>query len=116
MITRLQPVPVAFWRTVSGREPVREWLRALDKSDRTVIGDDLRMLQFGWPIGMPLVRKLVDRIWELRSSLPSRREARVLFTANDHQIVILSAFIKKTQKTPASEIELARTRLKELRK
>jgi phage-related protein len=74
------------------------------------------MLQFGWPIGMPLVRKLVDRIWELRSSLPSRREARVLFTANEHQIVILSAFIKKAQKTPVSEIELARTRLKELRK
>jgi len=116
MITRLQPVPVAFWRTASGREPAREWLRALDKSDRTVIGDDLRMLQFGWPIGMPLVRKLVDRIWELRSSLPSRREARVLFTANEHQIVILSAFIKKGRKTPVSEIELARTRLKELRK
>jgi phage-related protein len=65
---------------------------------------------------MPLVRKLVDRVWELRSSLPSRREARVLFTANEHQIVILSAFIKKSQKTPVAEIELARTRLKELRK
>jgi phage-related protein len=58
---------------------------------------------------MPLVRKLVDHVWELRSSLPSRREARVLFTANEHRIVILSAFIKKAQKTPASEIELART-------
>jgi len=115
MIARLQPIPVAFWRSASGREPVREWLRALDKGDRTVIGDDLRRLQFGWPTGMPLVRKLVDHVWELRSSLPSRREARVLFAANEEQIVVLSGFIKKSQKTPGAEIELARKRLKELR-
>ena len=72
------------------------------------------MLQFGWPIGMPLVRKIVDYVWEMRSSLPSRREARLLFTANEGQIVVLNGFIKKSQKTPASEIELARRRLKEL--
>jgi phage-related protein len=108
-------MPVAFWRSAAGREPVREWLRSLDKADRGVIGDDLRMLQFGWPIGMPLVRKLADDIWELRSSLPSNREARLLFTANSSQIVILSGFIKKTQKTPDMEIKLARKRLKELR-
>ena len=74
----------------------------------------MRMLQFGWPIGRPLVRKLVDRLWELRSSLPSRREARLLFTANEERIVILNGFIKKSQKTPGAEIELARKRLKEL--
>ncbi|MGB9368173.1 MAG: type II toxin-antitoxin system RelE/ParE family toxin [Xanthobacteraceae bacterium] len=114
MIDRLKPIPVAFWRSASGREPVREWLRALGKGDRAVIGHDLRMLQFGWPIGMPLVRKLADHLWEVRSSLPSRREARLLFTANEEQIVVLSAFIKKSQKTPAAEIEMARRRLKEL--
>ena len=113
-MARLQPIPVAFWRSVAGREPVREWLRSLDKMDRGVIGEDLRMLQFGWPIGMPLVRKLVDHIWELRSSLPSNREARLLFTAGASQIVILSGFIKKTQKTLDMEIKLARKRLKEL--
>jgi len=114
VIARVQPIPVAFWRSATGREPVREWLRSLDKADRGVIGDDLRMLQFGWPIGMPLVRKLVDRIWELRSSLPGNREARLLFTASAMQIVILSGFIKKTQRTPDVEIKLARKRLKEL--
>jgi phage-related protein len=114
-ISRLQPIPVAFWRSASGREPVQEWLRGLEKSDRAVIGDDLRMLQFGWPIGMPLVRKLVDHVWELRSSLPGNREVRLLFTASESQIVILSSFIKKTQKTPDAEIKLARKRLKELR-
>jgi len=74
----------------------------------------LRTLQFGWPIGMPLVRKLATNIWEVRSSLARRREARVLFTANEDQIVVLTAFMKKTQKTPPAEIELAQRRLKEL--
>jgi phage-related protein len=115
MIARPSPIPVAFWRSATGREPVREWLRDMDKRERIVIGDDLRTLQFGWPIGMPLVRKLVDHIWELRSSLPGNREARLLFTANESQLVILSGFIKKSQRTPAGEIELARMRLKELR-
>jgi phage-related protein len=114
MARRVQPIPLSFWRSAAGREPVREWLRELEKPDRAVIGGDLRTLQFGWPIGMPLVRKLVDRIWELRSTLPSGREARLLFTANGHRIVVLSGFIKKSQKTPAGEIELARRRLREL--
>jgi phage-related protein len=105
---------LSFWRTASGREPVRDWLRELDKADRAVIGEDLRTLQYGWPIGMPLVRKLADRLWEVRSTLPSKREARPLFTAAENQVVILSGFIKKTQKTPDAELELARRRLKEL--
>lgn len=93
---------------------MRDWLRELDKADRAVIGEDLRTLQYGWPIGMPLVRKLADRLWEVRSTLPSKREARLLFTAAENQVVILSGFIKKTQKTPDAELELARRRLKEL--
>jgi phage-related protein len=96
------------------REPVRDWLREFSKVERAVIGTDLRSLQFGWPIGMPLVRKLVDDIWEMRSTLPGKREARLLFTAGRGQIVVLSGFIKKSQKTPAVEIALARRRLKEL--
>jgi len=99
MAPRLQAIPLAFWRSVGGREPGRDWLRELDKRDRTVIGEDLRTLQFAWPIGMPLVRKLVDRIWEVRSTLPNRREARLLFTASSNRIVVLSGFIKKSQKT-----------------
>jgi phage-related protein len=113
-MARLRPIPLSFWRTASGREPVRDWLRELDKADRAVIGEDLRTLQYGWPIGMPLVRKLADRLWEVRSTLPSKREARLLFTAAENQVVILSGFIKKTQKTPDAELELARRRLKEL--
>jgi phage-related protein len=115
MTDRLRPIPVSFWRSSLDREPVRDWLRELDKRDRALIGDDLRKLQFGWPIGMPLVRKLADQIWELRTSLTGNREVRLLFATDGAQIVILSAFIKKTQKTPKNEIDLARRRLKELR-
>ena len=93
---------------------MRDWLREFNRADRAVIGGDLRTLQFGWPIGMPLVRKLVDGIWEVRSTLPSKREVRLLFTAEGNQIVVLSGFIKKSQKTPATEIALARRRMKEL--
>ena len=114
MAPRLQPIPLAFWRSAGGSEPVRDWLRELDKADREVIGGDLRTLQFGWPLGMPLARKLVDGVWEVRSTLPSRREARLLFAVDGKQIVVVSGFIKKSQKTPATEIALARRRLKDL--
>ncbi len=82
--------------------------------DRAVIGFDLRRLQFGWPVGMPLVRSMPHGMWEMRSSLPSRREARLIFAASENSIVVLHGFIKKTQKTPPGEIALARKRLKEI--
>jgi phage-related protein len=66
-------VPVRFYRSGTGREPVLEWLRDLDKEDRQTIGLDLMRVQFGWPIGMPLVRNLKDGMWEVRSTLPGHR-------------------------------------------
>jgi phage-related protein len=74
----------------------------------------LRHVQFGWPVGMPLVRHLGTGLWDLRSSLPSRREARVIFIVDDLGIVVLNGFIKKSQKTPLKEIKMAKDRLKEL--
>ena len=82
--------------------------------DRAAIGFDLRRLQFGWPVGMPLVQSMPHGMWEMRSSLPSRREARLIFAASENSIVVLHGFIKKTQKTPPGEIALARKRLKEI--
>jgi phage-related protein len=114
MVGPLKPIPAAFWRSASGREPVREWLRGMAVRDRQTIGDDLRKVQFGWPIGMPLVRKLADHLWELRTSLPGNREARLLFTTGDAQLVILHGFMKKSQKTPAPELDLALRRLREI--
>ena len=111
---RTTRLPVVFFATAAGREPVREWLRELDRDDRREIGADVLAVQKGWPLGLPLCRSLGNGLWEVRSTLPSRRIARVIFAVDDETIVLLNSFIKKTQKTPKAEIELATKRLKEM--
>ena len=108
-----KPVPAHFWTTAAGNEPVREWLRSLPKSDRQTIGDDLRLLQHGWPVGMPLCRPLGKGLSELRSTLSSHRIARILLTFFEGALVLLHGFIKKSQKIPQTEISTARSRLKQ---
>ncbi len=107
-------IPVRFFRTAAGREPVLDWLRKLDKEDRRVIGIDLMRAQFGWPIGMPLVRSLGGGVWEVRSDLRSERIARLLFCFRGGVLVVLHGFIKKTQKTPSGDLDMARRRMKEV--
>jgi len=107
-------VPVRFYRSETGKEPVRDWLRGLDDGDRRAIGLDLMRVQFGWPIGMPLARSLKDGLWEVRSSLPSQRIARLVLCFHDNTLVVLHGFIKKTQKTPADDLALARRRMIEV--
>jgi phage-related protein len=107
--------PVVFYRTPAGTEVVRDWLRALEARDRSVIGQDLMRLQFRWPVGMPLCRAMGDGLWEVRSDLPSNRIARVLFSFQQGKILVLHGFIKKTQKTPDEDIALARKRKREFK-
>ena len=102
---------VAFFRTASGNEPAREWLKSLPREERRIIGEDIKTVQFGWPLGMPLVRKLDKALWEVRSRLPNRI-ARVIFTSGEGRMVLLHGFIKKSQKTPQEDLELAKTRLR----
>jgi phage-related protein len=109
-----KPIPLAFWRSNSRREPVREWLSELSREDKRTIGRDIAKVQFGWPLGLPLCRSLGGGLWEVRSSLASRREARVLFGFHGSMLIALHAFIKKAQKTPAGDLELARERLREV--
>jgi len=101
---------VVFFRSESGREPVREWLLELDRDDRKIIGEDIKLVQFRWPLGMPLVRKLETDLWEVRSNLPGARIARVCFTVRAGEMALLHGFMKKTQKTPLRDLELARER------
>jgi phage-related protein len=110
----LQPIPLAFWRSASGREPVREWLSELLRDDRRTIGRDIAKVQFGWPVGLPLCRALSGGLWEVRSSLPSKREARVFFGFHDGMLIALHAIIKKARKSPAEDLRLAKQRLKEV--
>jgi phage-related protein len=100
---------VYFFRSRIGSEPVREWLLDLDRADRKAIGEDIKTVQFGWPLGMPLVRKVEPGLWEVRSRLVGRI-ARVIFTVDDQVMVRLHGFIKKSQKIPAAELNTARIR------
>jgi phage-related protein len=111
---RPHEIPARFYRTAAGREPVLEWLRSLDKEDRRAIGLDLMRVQFGWPIGMPLVRSLKGGLWEVRSALLGRRIARLLLCFHEGEIVVVHGFIKKTQRTPVEDIDLARRRMREV--
>jgi phage-related protein len=107
-------LPAAFYRLPSGREPVREWLRILPAVDRKLIGEDIKDVEFSWPIGMPLCRALGKGLWEVRSELTQNRIARVLFCIRNERMVLLHGFIKKTQRTPTADFELAMMRKREL--
>jgi phage-related protein len=105
-------IPAIFYRSASGEESVREWLKALDKVDRQTIGEDIAYVQYKWPIGKPRVDHLRGSIWEVRSKI-GNRIARVLFAVEQSEMILLHAFIKKTQQTNPADIELAMKRFKE---
>ena len=108
-------IKVVFYCGEGGAEPVREWLKTLGRTDRKAIGDDIRVVEFGWPIGMPVCRPLGQGLYEVRTTLRNRI-ARTLFAIVDGEMVLLHGFIKKTQVTPRSDLDIARTRLKAYRR
>lgn len=110
----MKQLPAFFYVLPSGREPVREWLRSLSADDRKIVGEDIKDVEFAWPIGMPLCRPLSRGLWEVRCSLTQGGIARVIFCEHEGKMVLLHAFIKKTQKTPAADLELAIKRRKEV--
>jgi phage-related protein len=107
---RYEPLQVTFYMTLAGHEPVREWLRSLHRNEKKQIGEDIKTVQFGWPIGMPVVEKLDQYLWEVRTKLRNKI-SRVIFTVYENQIVLLHGFIKKSQKIPAEDLELAKKRM-----
>jgi phage-related protein len=103
-------VPAIFYRTEAGGEPVREWLKSLSPDDRRRIGEDIKTVEFGWPVGMPVCRPLGHGIYEVRTTLAQNRIARVLFYIDRRsRTVLLHGFIKKTEKTPPEDLELAQS-------
>lgn len=101
---------VIFFRTKLGREPVRDWIKDLGIEDRKAIGEDIKLVQFRWPLGMPLVRKMEADLWEVRIRLNAGRLARVFFTVRGREMVLLHGMIKKSQKTSAKDLNIARSR------
>lgn len=102
----------AFYQNPDGHEPVRAWIKRLPPEDRKIIGKDIATVEYGWPVGMPLCRALSGGLWEVRSNLSGGRIARMLFCTVRGSMVLLHGFVKKTQKTPLKELDLARQRKK----
>lgn len=106
-------ISVDFYKQESGKEPVREWLKSLKKAERRAIGEDIKMVQEGWPLGMPLVGNLGKGLWEVRSTLLNTI-ARVFFVMHEGKMVLVHGFVKKTQKTSSQDLEIGLKRAKEV--
>ncbi|MGC9366119.1 MAG: type II toxin-antitoxin system RelE/ParE family toxin [bacterium] len=102
---------VFFFRTERRNEPVRKWIKSLSKDDKRTIGEDIKTIQFGWPLGMPLVEKISPNLWEVRTKIKNGI-ARIIFTIDVKKIILLHGFIKKTKKIPKRDLEIAKSRLK----
>ena len=111
----MKRLPAKFFRAEGGTEPVKDWLRTLAREDCRIIGSDIRDVEFSFPIGLPLCRSLsgYKDLWEVRSKLTGGRIARIIFYISKGEMILLHGFIKKSQKTPKQEIDLALKRKKE---
>ncbi|MEM9007939.1 MAG: type II toxin-antitoxin system RelE/ParE family toxin [Cyanobacteria bacterium P01_F01_bin.86] len=107
-------IPAKFYKTEADNEPVREWLKQLAPENRKVIGVDIKTVEYGWPIGMPICRSMGNGLYEVRSNLPDGTIARVFFCIYQENMLLLHGFIKKTQKIPKQDLDLALTRKKNL--
>ena len=114
MTDETKRAPLRFYRSEGGAEPVRDWLMELPVTDRKKIGEGLKTLEYGWPIGMPLSKGLGQGLHELRVSLAHHRIARVMFCIHGEQLIALHGFIKKSRKTPRADLETARRRKKRI--
>jgi phage-related protein len=106
----MKTISVHFYKSEAGNEPVREWLKSLSVDDKMTIGQDIKAVEYGWPLGMPLVRKMDKDLWEVRSDISDKTIARVFFTVKDGCMVLLHGIIKKSQKTPENDLKIARER------
>ena len=110
MIDRTKKLPARFYISPT----VREWILELPSEDRQTVGKDIQKVEFGWPIGRPHCAPLGHGLWEVRSDLDSNRIARVIFCMGDGHMILLHGFIKKTQKMPQQDIDLALKRKREV--
>ncbi len=102
---------IQFFKNENGVEPVRKWLKdELQFDDRKIIGEDIKTLQDGFPIGMPLVRNLGNGLWEMRSTITGKRITRILFCHQGDRLILLHGFIKKNQQTPKKDLDIAAKR------
>lgn len=111
----VKKIKAYFYKSESGVEPVREWLLELDIQDKKTIGYSIKLVEYGYPVGMPITKHLGNGLEEVRINLPSNKIARIIFVAEDGEMILLHGFIKKTQKTPDKELNLALQRYKKVK-
>jgi phage-related protein len=110
---QLKRVPAIFYRTEAGSEPVRIWLKAMEPGDRRLVGEAIKTVEFGWPIGMPTCRPLGGGLHEVRTSLLGNRIVRIFFYIDRKpRMVLLHGMVKKSQATPSGDLELARQNMR----
>jgi phage-related protein len=100
---------VYFYKSHAGNEPVRDWLKLRTPEEKKAIGEDIKAIEFSWPVGYPQVTKLDKDLWEARTNLPDGI-CRVFFTVWEQYMVLLHGIIKKSQKTPQQDLNLAKKR------
>ena len=106
------------WRVETLNARVDEELSMLDVSLKARFLHVCELLETFGPsqVGLPHVRFLVEKLWEIRLKGKNGIARAIYVTASDKRIVVVHAFVKKTQKTPTAAIEIALTRAKELKK
>ncbi len=109
----MKKISAIFYKTENGKEPVREWLKSLTIEEKKKIGEDIQTAEFGWPIGMPTCKPLGKGLHEIRTNV-SDKWARVFFCVSENFMVLLHAIMKKSNKTPKQDIDLARKRMKNI--
>lgn len=114
----MKRLPARFFCSLGGVESVKDWLKTLDREDCRLIGSDIKDVEFSFPIGLSLCRSLsgYKDLWEIRSKITGGKIARVIFYISNGEMILLHGFIKKSQKTPKKEIDLAVKRQKEHQK
>ena len=100
---------VHFFKTSAGKEPVREWLKLRSRGEKKAIGEDIKVVEFLWPVGYPQVTKLDKNLWELRTDLQDGI-CRIFFTIWKRYMILLHSIIKKSQKPPKHDLDLAKKR------
>ena len=116
MIKPSKKIRARFYQTSKGKAPLRECLLKLDVEDRKIVGKNIQKVEFGWPLGMPYSRPLGQGLYEVRSDITDQRIARVIFLIEAKEMVLLHAFVKKAQKTPKPDLDLALKRKKQVEK
>jgi phage-related protein len=112
-VTEIKKIITAyFFRNDRGKMPVRDWILGLPPADRKIIGEDIKTVEFGWPIGMPIVRPMGNKLYEVRSKSSDGSDSRVLFTIYKNSMVLLHGFIKTSRKAPKRELDLTKRRIR----